>query len=227
MRKDIWMPYVVWFIAVLMISGIFIFGHPTKIRINPYPHSVTAPQNISVMVDVPDSCHHAVICGGVQTAPGPNYKRSILPYNIWGYVTYRKDGKIYSTKVERMIPKGTAVWEDELGHIVLEKCGNMVMQYPDVDPATAAEPADIFPGVPPEIGDAPPPDLPPTVPMVPTSPIPPSTPPTGGPPSSPPCCGGGVPPVHVPEPSSFLFCGIGIFVVGLLRARKSNQSTVV
>ena len=221
MRKDIAIPWIVWIIGVLAMAGGFIFCHVVLPRTNAQNRSVTAPQNIAATVnsETPDPCHHAVTCGGVHTAPGPNYKRIILPYNIWGFVTYRKDGKIYSTKKERMVPKGTAVWEDELGNIVLEKCGNMLTQYPNVVENLGTEPEDIFPAVPPDVTDVPPdvpvsgiPPSPPTSPTPPDTPTPPSYP-------TPPCCGGIVPPVtppiHVAEPSSFalVLIGIGILLV--------------
>lgn len=179
-------------------------------------------------------CHHAVVCGGLhdlqdiarsqQTWPTFDIrtaKHFNLPYGIWGYVTYRDDqGRIQVSSIRREIPKGTEVYQDAFGHIILARCGNEITDTPELGTPllTTSEPEDIFPPVqatdPSEpIGEtpitvAPPSDAPPT------TGIPPS-----GPPSEPPCCGFGVPkqpPISVGEPSSLALLILGLPSVVLL-----------
>jgi hypothetical protein len=181
------------------------------------PVHSAAPQSIADKVVekvVADVCHHAVTCGGVHDLAG--YQKSTLPYNIWGYVQYRVGDKLYFTRQERMIPKGTVVWEDAYGHLVLDRCGNMVTTVAPLDAAPMTEPQDIFPPTPPEIAS-----VPPTVDFPPDEPTPPSvlvpTPPDAPPsyPPSYPCCGYVPlkPPTTVPEPSTFLLTGMGILIL--------------
>ena len=224
------LPWAVWLIGALAMLGLLVFSRAERrtlqITFQTHPnavHSVTA-------AETPNPCHHAVVCGGVHSAPGPNFKKTVLPYNIWGYVQFTLNGKTHFTRAKRMIAKGTIVWEDAFGHIILERCGNEVTQTADVDPTPAVEPSDIFPSIPPEIDVVPPTvDIPPTSPQPPSGPVPPQTPPNNPPTyPTPPCCGNTIPPITVPEPSGLVLTLMGIFAIliagRLYRGKKDGRT---
>lgn len=209
--------------ATILIGAIEAYA-PTKYEFQP-SHVTQA----AILAKADPVCHHAVVCGGIHSVQDitrskgtwPTFdirtaKHFNLPYGIWGYVTYRDDqGRIQVSHVRREIPKGTEVFEDAFGHIILARCGNAIVDGTNVGAMESepSEPSDVFPPILRDGGE----EQVQALPIDPTAPGTDSEPPTttGYPstPSSPtPCCGIGIQPrtpISVGEPGELELLGIG------------------
>ena len=221
-------------LGVAAFAAMLLFPTDTAFTLRTKPP--VAPDVTQTVSKHDKDCHFAVVCGGVHSVAQllalhePMYDHldrsklheEMIGEDIWVFMTYRKGGRVYSTKHKVLVHRGEWVITDGT-YFLLERCGNLfTLDILEANPTSELEPS------PAELGDISDEET-----VAPTENSETSTPgidqttyPLPSQPSLPGggifCCGGGgsgPAPTRVPEPPTIFLLLLALPLLGVMRRK--------